>query len=92
MSDDVKKTMRLLLRVLSAIILALVLLKAAAADEVQERLRSYDYGREDAQAGIVGGGAPGALNQSAYDTGYREQEQRDGNKPEINLPTEDENQ
>jgi hypothetical protein len=76
-------------RVLSAIILALVLLKAASADDVdvQERLRSYDQGREDAQAGIVGGGAP---NLSAYDTGYREQ--RDGNKPEINLPTEDENQ
>jgi hypothetical protein len=74
---------------------------AAAADDVQERLRSYDYGREDAQAGIVGGGAPGALNQSAYDTGYREQKQQDGNKPEqeqggnkpeINLSTEDENQ
>jgi hypothetical protein len=81
-----QKTM---LRVLSAIILALVLLKAAAADDVQDRLRSYDQGQEDAQAGIVGGGAP---NLSAYDTGYREQEQRDGNKPEINLPTEDENQ
>jgi hypothetical protein len=78
-----------MLRVLSAIILALVLLRAAAADDVQDRLRSYDQGREDAQAGLITSGAP---NQSAYDTGYREQRQQDGNKPETNLPTEDENQ
>jgi hypothetical protein len=75
------------LRVLSAIILALVLLKAAAADDIQDRLRSYDQGREDSQAELM---TSGAKDQSAYDTGYREQ--RDGNKPEIKLPTEDENQ
>jgi hypothetical protein len=80
--------LKTMLRVLSAIILALVLLKAAAADDVQDRLRSYDQGREDAQAELI---TSGAKDQSAYDTGYREQ-QRNGNKPEIKLPTEDENQ
>jgi len=43
----------------------------------QERqLRARDYGREDAQAGIVGGGPLGGGNQSDYDIGYREQQQR----------------
>jgi hypothetical protein len=61
-------------------LLALLAGTAAAWDnqEQEDRLRSYDQGREDAQAGFI---TSGGKDQSAYDTGYREQKQSDYQPP-----------
>jgi hypothetical protein len=61
------------MRTLTGLLLALWLAPVITPDITSDRLRSYDQGREDAQAGLI---TPGDKHQSDYDTGYREQQQQ----------------